>query len=223
MLTIFSNNFILLFTIFVFKFITLKKSLPFFSYLFHPIFIPLLGTGFYILFSDNYYVKEQYFLLLFQVVIITFFLPFAFFYLLRTFGKVDTIMLSDASQRKIPLLMQIALTFILISKSVTVDRFPELFFFFLGGIGSTMIAFALLFAKIKASIHMIAMSALSFFVIGMSIHYELNIIYTIAALFLTTGIVATSRLAMKAHSIEELLIGYVSGMLPQVVLWVIWL
>lgn len=201
----------------------LKKILPFFSYLFHPIFIPILGTGFYILYTTNYDAKEQYFLLLFQVIIITFFLPMAFFYLLRTFGKVDTIMLSEASQRKIPLLMQIALTFILISKSVTIIRFPELFFFFLGGIGSTMIAFALIYAKIKASIHMIAMSALSFFVIGMSIHNELNIVFTIATLFFTTGIIATSRLAMNAHSIEELIIGYVAGMLPQVMFWAIWL
>ena len=201
----------------------MKKVLPFFSYLFHPIFIPILGTIFYILYSDGYYAKEQYYLLMFQVIIITFFLPLSFFYLLRTFGKVDTIMLSDASQRKIPLLMQIALTIILISKSVTIDRFPELYFFFLGGICSTVIAFALIYAKIKASIHMIALSALSFFVIGMSVHHELNIIYSIATLFLATGIVASSRLFMKAHSMEELIIGYVAGMLPQMVLWVFWL
>ncbi|WP_395063049.1 hypothetical protein [Flavobacterium sp.] len=201
----------------------MKKVLPFFSYLFHPIFIPILGTVFYILNSDGYFPKEQYYLLLFQVIIITFFLPLSFFYLLKTFGKVDTIMLSDASQRKIPLLMQIALTIILISKSVTIERFPELYFFFLGGICSTIIAFALIYAKIKASIHMIALSALSFFVIGMSVHHELNIIYSIATLFLATGIVASSRLFMKAHTMEELIIGYVSGMLPQMVLWVFWL
>ncbi|MBY0486825.1 MAG: hypothetical protein K2P85_06535 [Flavobacteriaceae bacterium] len=201
----------------------MKKVLPFFSYLFHPIFIPVLGTVFYILYSDGYYAKEQYYLLMFQVIIITFFLPLSFFYLLRTFGKVDTIMLSDASQRKIPLLMQIALTIILISKSVTIDRFPELYFFFLGAICSTVIAFTLIYAKIKASIHMIALSALSFFVIGMSVHHELNIIYSIATLFLATGIVASSRLFMKAHTMEELIIGYVAGMLPQMVLWVFWL
>jgi hypothetical protein len=183
----------------------------------------MLGTVFYILFSDTFYAKEQYYLLLFQVIIITFFLPLSFFYLLRTFGKVDTIMLSDASQRKIPLLMQMALTVILISKSVTIDRFPELYFFFFGGIGSTLIAFSLIFAKVKASIHMIALSALTFFVIGMSMHNELNIIYTIALLFLTTGIVASSRLVMKAHTMEELVIGYISGMLPQLVLWIFWL
>jgi hypothetical protein len=203
--------------------IKLKKTLPFFSYIFHPIFIPIIGTGFYIHFSNDFYNNDTSFLLFFQVVIITFLLPLSFFYLLKTFGKADNLMLSDASQRKMPLLMQVALTFILINKSVTIDQFPELFFFFLGGIGSTLMAFALIYTKVKASIHMIAISALSFFVIGLCIHNELNIVYTIATLFLTTGIIATSRLYMKAHTMEELLIGYVAGMLPQVVLWAIWL
>jgi hypothetical protein len=201
----------------------LKKILPFFSYLFHPIFIPILGTLFYIAFSDTFYSKEQYFLLLFQVIIITFFLPLSFFYLLKTFGKVDTIMLSDASQRKIPLLMQIALTIVLISKSITVDRFPELYYFFLAGIISTIIAFVLIYFKIKASLHMIALSALTFFIIGLSMHNELNIIYTIAFLFFVSGLVATSRLAMKAHTMNELLIGYASGIIPQVIVWHFWL
>ena len=211
------------FITFAYKPIILKKLLPFFSYLFHPIFIPIVGTLFYILYSANYYSKEQYLLLLLQVIIITFFLPMSFFYLLRTFGKVDTVMLSDISQRKTPLLMQIVLTFILISKSVTLERFPELFFFFLGAIVSTVVAFVLLFAKIKASIHMIAISALCFFVIGLSVHYETNSTFTIASLFLLTGIIASSRLVMKAHSLKELVIGYFAGMLPQLFLLYFWL
>jgi hypothetical protein len=201
----------------------LKKILPFFSYLFHPIFIPILGTVFYILFTPNFFSKEQYFLLLFQVVIITFLLPLSFFYLLRTFGKVDTIMLSDTSQRKIPLLLQIALTYILIEKSVTIERFPELYFFFFGGIVSTIIAFVLVYVNIKASIHMIAISALTFFVIGLSIHSQENNLYSVVLLFFITGFVASSRLAMKAHTIKELAIGYLVGTIPQLVLFYLWL
>lgn len=201
----------------------MKKILPFFSYLFHPIFIPILGTVFYILFTPNFFSKEQYFLLLFQVVIITFLLPLSFFYLLRTFGKVDTIMLSDTSQRKIPLLLQIALTYILIEKSVTIERFPELYFFFFGGIVSTIIAFVLVYANIKASIHMIAISALTFFVIGLSIHSQENNLYSVVLLFFITGFVASSRLAMKAHTIKELAIGYLVGTIPQLVLFYLWL
>ena len=201
----------------------MKKILPFFSYLFHPIFIPILGTLFYIFFNQNYYSREQYFLLLFQVVIITFLLPLTFFYLLRTFGKVDNVMLAETSQRKIPLIVQISLTAVLIQKSVTIDRFPELYFFFLGGIISTIIALLFVFANIKASIHMIAMSTLTFFAIALSIHHQENCIAIVAILFLISGLVATSRLYMKAHTLTELILGYTFGMLPQLILWWFWL
>ena len=132
-------------------------------------------------------------------------------------------MLSDVTQRKIPLLMQLVLTYILIHKSITIERFPELYFFFLGGMISTAIAFLLIYVKTKASIHMIALSALTFFVAGMSIHYELNILYTVATLFFISGLVATSRLVMKAHTMKELIIGYFVGMIPQLILWYFWL
>ena len=201
----------------------MKKILPFFSYLFHPIFFPTLGGVLYRYYSDNYYSKEHYLLMLVQVVIITFFLPISFFYLLRTFGKVDSIMLSDYSQRKTPLLMQIALTLILINNSITVDKFPELYFFFLGGVLSTIIAYILLFAKIKASIHLIAIGALCFFTIGLNMHYDMKNTVIIASLFFLTGIIASSRLAMKAHNVKELVIGYLSGIIPQILLWYFWL
>ncbi len=201
----------------------MKKILPFFSYLFHPIFISLLGTLLYLFIDAVYFTKSQCYLLVFQILIITFFLPMSFFYLLRTFGKVDTIMLSDLNQRKIPLLMQMILTIVLITESVTKDRFPELFFFFLGGLISTFLAFAFLFVKLKTSIHMIGFGALTFFSIGMSMHNQVNIIYLIALSFFATGLIASSRLHMKAHSVKELVIGYAIGVIPQVGFWFFWL
>ncbi len=132
-------------------------------------------------------------------------------------------MLSDLHQRKMPLLMQIALTIILITKSVTIDRFPELFYFFLGGLISTFFAFILLFINVKASIHMIALSALTFFVTGLSMHNQMNNVFLIALLFFVIGLVASSRLQMKAHTNEELIIGIAVGVLPQIVLWLFWL
>lgn len=201
----------------------MKKLLPFFSYLLHPIFIPLFGTLAYLIFGDSYFTPAQHFLLLFQVVIITIFLPMAFFYLLKTFGKVDTVMLSEVSQRKIPLLLQISLTAVLVKQSITVDVFPELFYFFLAGIGTTVMAFILLFAQIKASIHMMGMAALTFFVIGLALHNQINLMYTIALLFLLCGLTASSRLYMKAHSLTELVIGFVLGMLPQIACYAYWI
>ena len=201
----------------------MKKILPIFSYLFHPIFIPLLGTFFYVVLDDNYFTLPQYLVLFIQIIIISVLLPLAFFYLLRTFGKIDSIILSDISQRKIPLLLQIMLMSILIAKSITIDRYFELFFFFSGGLFSTIIAFMLLFAKIKASIHMIGMSALTVFIIGLSVHAEVNIINTVVFFVLMNGFVASSRLEMNAHTKKELAIGFVCGMLPQLLLLYFWM
>lgn len=201
----------------------MKKILPFFSYLFHPVFIPLIGTLFYIVLDESYFSFSKLVVLLLQIVIITLFLPVAFFFLLRTFGKIDNIMLSDISQRKIPLLLQTMLFSVLVTKSITLDRFPELHYFFLAGIISSVIAFLLLFIKTKSSIHLIGSSALTVFVIGLSYHNEVNIINTIVFMMVMNGFIASSRLEMKAHTHKELLIGFLVGALPQIGLLYLWL
>ena len=201
----------------------MKKILPFFSYAFHPIFIPLLGTVFYVSLEEKYFTLPQYLILFLQIIIITFLLPIAFFYLLRTFGKIESIMLSDISQRKIPLLLQLMLFAVLIEKSITIDRFPSLFFFFVGGLLSTIFAFLLLYVKFKASIHMIGISSLTVFIIGLSIHNQVNTINTVTFFILMNGLVASSRLVMKAHSNKELLVGFLCGTIPQSILLYFWL
>lgn len=201
----------------------MKKTLPFFSYFFHPIFIPLLGTLFFVYLDSHYFEFPQYLLLFLQIIIITILLPVAFFYLLRTFGKIESVMLSDIAQRKIPLLLQVMLFSVLIQKSITMDRFPSLYFFFLGGIVSTIVAFFLLYVKCKASIHMIGISSLTVFIIGLSIHNQINTINTVAFFVVMNGIVASSRLVMKAHSGKELLIGFLCGVIPQTILLYFWL
>ena len=201
----------------------MKKILPFFSYLLHPIFIPLLGTVFYVLLDGRYLTLLQYIVLFLQIIIITILLPIAFFYLLKTLGKIETVMLSEISQRKIPLLLQLMLFGILIQKSITVERFPSLYFFFLGGLLTTIFTFLLLYVKVKASIHMIGISSLTIFIIGLSIHNQINTIYLVAFFMIMNGVVASSRLVMEAHSKKELLIGFLCGVIPQIALLYFWL
>lgn len=201
----------------------MKKILPVFSYIFHPIFIPLYGTIFYAVLDNQYFTLVQYLMLFLQIIIITLLLPISFFYLLRTIGKVDSIMLSDVAQRKIPLFLQIMLFTILITKSITLERFPNLYFFFLGGLISTFVAFLLLYLKMKASIHTIGVSALTVFIIGLSIHNEINTTNTVAFFVIVNGLVASSRLEMEAHDYKELVIGFLCGVIPQLALFYFWL
>ena len=132
-------------------------------------------------------------------------------------------MLSDISQRKIPLLLQLMLFAVLIEKSITIDHFPSLHFFFVGGLLSTAFAFLLLYAKFKASIHMIGISSLTVFIIGLGIHNQINTVTIVAFFVIMNGVVASSRLIMEAHSKNELLIGFLCGVIPQSTLLYFWL
>jgi hypothetical protein len=88
---------------------------------------------------------------------------------------------------------------------------------------SSLLALILLFIRIKASLHMIAISSLTVFIIGVSLHLQIQNFLTVAALLLINGLVATSRLEMKAHTNRELFLGFALGIIPQFLLLALWL
>lgn len=132
-------------------------------------------------------------------------------------------MLPETSQRLIPLLLQCFLYILLVKRSIVITRYPELHFFFLGALFSTILALVLSLFKIKASLHMLAISGFTIFVIGMNIHLQMQNPYWAAFLILMTGIVASSRLEMQAHTPKELFIGLLIGIIPQVLFLFLWL
>ncbi len=166
---------------------------------------------------------EEVFVLTIQIVIITIFIPVTFYYLLLSLGKVDSIMLSETSQRRIPLVVHSILLVVLLKRTIPLDVYPELHFFFLGCLVSTVAALVLVLLRIKASLHMIGISALTIFAICVSLHAQERLILPIVVLLLCNGLVATSRLVMKAHSHQELLLGTGLGVIPQAMLLYFWL
>lgn len=132
-------------------------------------------------------------------------------------------MIADLEQRKLPLIFQCFLILLLLRKSITLEHFLELHFFFLGALFSTLLALGLLFMKTKASLHMLAISALTVFVFGLNTHFQTGNIYLIPFLLLMNGFVASSRLVMEAHTPKELIIGLLLGSIPQILFLFIWL
>ncbi|MGO4904809.1 hypothetical protein [Flavobacterium sp. W20_MBD1_R3] len=201
----------------------MKKILPLFSYIFHPIFIPAMGTLFYLFFNGGDFMSQEKLYIFFQIMIVTVLIPFLVFFLLRATGNIDSMMAAKASQRKIPLLFHCFLIILLVRNRITIDLYPELHFFLLGGLMSSLLALILLFVRIKASLHMIAISSLTVFIIGLSLHLHIQSFFTVAILLVINGFVATSRLEMKAHTNKELLLGFVLGIIPQFLLLALWL
>lgn len=221
-----ANKIILIFNLYLLptvNYTILKRILPLFSYLFHPIFISMYAALFYFFYKGEAFSEQEKIYILFQIALVTFVVPVLFFLFLRSTGNVKSVMLPEIAQRRIPLLLQCFLFILLAKRSVLLFRYPELHFFFLGGLFSAILALIISIFKIKASLHMMAMSGLTVFIIGLNMHLELYNPFWVAFLMLITGVVGSSRLEMNAHTYKELLIGLILGGLPQLLFMYLWL
>ncbi|WP_347050113.1 hypothetical protein [Flavobacterium olei] len=201
----------------------MKKLLPIFSYILHPIFISLYATLFYLYYKEDIFSTQEKYFVLIQILVINVIVPVLFYLLLRSTGYVKSIMLSQTSERTIPLVLQCFLYILLVKRSIVITRYPELHFFFLGALFSTILALVFVLFKIKASLHMVAISGLAIFIIGLNIHLQMHNPYWPALFILLSGIVASSRLEMNAHTSREILIGLFVGIMPQLLFLYLWL
>ena len=201
----------------------LKKILPVFSYIFHPIFVSLYGTLFFFLIANSFFYNSQIIVTLIQVTILTLLLPLSMYFLFRSLGVVSSFTEASISERKMPIAVQAILLFVLIKFSVSRDTIAELYFFFLGGFLSSVIVLASVILKFKASLHMIGISALTCFIFGLSMYYQMPFVNLVAFSIVCVGLVASSRLYMKAHTYPELIAGMIIGAGPQLFLYQYWL
>jgi len=193
------------------------------SFVFHPLIMPLLGVVFYFSKTPRFIPEPVIKAKIFSIIILTIILPILLFFLLRTVNKVDSIYLKSTKERLIPLFINCIITVLILLRVLTSNEIIELYYFFLGILCSTLACFILAIFKVKASIHMIAASGFFMFAIAIGIHYQININGTIALMMIILGAVATSRLHLKAHTDQELIIGLFVGLFPQLIFLKYWL
>lgn len=201
----------------------LKKILPVFSYIFHPIFVSIYGALFYFLVTRSFFYDAQIYVTLIQVVILTLLLPLSIYFLFRSLGVVSSFTEATLKERQMPIAVQAILLLVLLKFSISKEITTELFYFFLGGLISSILVLASVILKFKASLHMIGISALTAFVYGLSSYYQLPFVNLFAFCIVCMGLVASSRLYMKAHTYPELIVGIIIGLTPQLFLYRYWL
>ena len=200
-----------------------KKCLPLFSYIFHHIFSSIYGTLFFFGIAKNYFNNPQIYITLIQVTILTVLMPLSMYFLFRSLGLLSSFTEASIAERRIPIAIQAILLFVLIKYSISKEMFTELYYFFLGGLLSTLVVLSAVLLKFKASLHMIGISALTAFIYGLSVYYQLPFTYLIGICIICMGFVASSRLYKKAHTPIELIAGIFIGMVPQLLLFKYWL
>lgn len=201
----------------------MRNFLNAFSYIFHPLFIPIGGTLAYFLVTPKYNSLQLQSGNILPIFILTVIIPIIFFLILKNLGAVSSVFMPTLEERKYPLIISIVLYLMILYKVIPQNYVSELYFYFVGLLSATGAALLLLILKLRASIHLMGMGSLLMFLVGLSIHFEINITLAIGILTLLTGLVATSRLYMKAHSKAELLVGFLLGLCSQLLLLKFWL
>ncbi len=199
------------------------KFSKFISYFFHPINFPIIGTLLFFLFIPKFIFKPQEYLIIAVIFIGTYIFPILLLWLLKRFEMIKSYHMETIEERKFPILLFISIAFIIgnwIYKSTIVDILA-LFFF---GYGLSLIFITLfLYLKIKISLHTLGVSGLIGFLIYFSHFYKINVIVLLSALFVLAGLVASARLKLRAHQLNEVLLGGVIGIVAQFIVYAIYI
>ena len=193
------------------------------SYVFHPLWMPFLGTLLYFLITPRFFPQEIVRSKIMAIAIMTLFIPIVFYFLLKTLGKAKSYFLEEVEERRWPLLFYAAINLVVIEFVIDAFDYPELYYYFLGIFFSSIGGLVLVLFRIKISLHMMGLGGFIMFLIALSIYYNLNLIYTISFFLAVIGLTATSRLHFKAHSYAELALGFMIGILPQLLVLNYWL
>lgn len=200
----------------------MKILLKLASYLFHPLWMPFAGSLFYFLFTPRFFPEEIIKAKLMAIAIITIFIPIVFYFLLKNLGRAENIFLDKVGERKWPLFFFILLSLMVLHQVLNIYNYPALFYYFVGILISSIIAYIFTWFRIKVSLHMVGIAGLLMFIIGFCIYFHLYFIYTISFLIIAAGLSASSRLYYKAHTRFELALGFFTGLAPQIVMFSLW-
>ncbi|MGC1632880.1 MAG: hypothetical protein WA749_12290 [Gelidibacter sp.] len=193
------------------------------SYIFHPLLSPLLGVIFYFSKTPRFIPEPVIRAKIFSITILTVILPILIYFLLKTIKQVNSLELKTSKERIIPLILNVLILILILERVLPYEEIPELYYFYLGILFSSLACLFLAFLKFKASIHMIGSAGFFMFAVALSIHFKININGTIALMCIIIGAIATSRLHLKAHTYAELVMGIFIGLTPQLVLLNYWL
>lgn len=193
------------------------------SYILHPLLIPLFGAILYYWFTPRYIEPTIIQAKLIAIIIITILIPIITFFLLKNLRIVNSIKLKNVTERKFPLMAQTLLLLLIIKMVYSAYESPEMYFFFIGVLFSTVAALILVLLKFKVSLHQMGIAGITMFLIVLSVHFKLNLLLEIGFFFFCNGWVASSRLHTNSHTYPELITGFILGIVPQFIMLNFWL
>jgi hypothetical protein len=185
--------------------------------------MPWIGAVYYFSVTPIQYPAINIGFWLVSIIFWSVILPLILYFILKKMNVVQTIHLKTSKERIWPLLLNSLiignLSFNVLCKSTSV----ELHYLFLGMTITSLGGLFLAFFKFKSSIHMMSTGGVFFFMVLIDLHYGHSFMSTFALFIVIMGAMASSRLHLNAHTVKELVVGLVLGVIPQLLVVNYWL
>ncbi len=191
------------------------------SAVFNPLLIPTIGV--LLLFNIDTFIKylmpsRVKMLVILIVFINTAIMPLLAIFFMKKMRLVNNIGLDKRSERIIPMIIGVFLyffTYYVFKQS----NLPSLIHFYF--LGATLLVIISLFItlKWKISLHMVSMGGLTGLLLATTFLLRADIVYLIAGVFLISGLVGSSRLKLRLHTLSQVFLGYILGVLLMLILY----
>ncbi len=191
------------------------------SAMFHPLVMPTIGI--LILFQLNTYIRfsipdsVRRFLLVI-IFVNTALAPLLTLVVLRRTRMISCMLLEDRQDRLLPLLFT-SLFYIFTYYLLRQFSLPSLIYYYVMGTATLALISLMITFRWKISLHMVSLGGITGFLISTALLLKTDMAWLIMLCFLVSGAVGTSRLILKAHSQEEVYVGYLLGMAVMLILY----
>lgn len=193
----------------------------FISVILHPIVMPTIGVLLYFIITPNSANKIQQYTILTIVFIATYILSLLLLVFLKSVGYIKSFQVASIKERKIPLFFMITLFYVLGKNFFSASITRDISYLFYGTSLALIFVYCIFFLKIKTSLHVLSMgSAVGYFLI-LQYLYSVNTLPIVMLFVLLAGIMASSRLHLKAHTPKEVYLGFFVGFISQFIVYYI--
>lgn len=181
------------------------------SVLFTPFYLPILGLLILFIFSYLSLLPLTYKLfLLLMFYLFTVFLPTALIRFYRRYQGWTLIELGSRERRAIPYVISI-FSYLLCYYIMAATHVPHFMESILIAALVIQVACAIINLFIKISTHTAAIGGVTGALLAFSVIFSFNPVWWLCIVLLLAGMVGTSRMILRQHSLRQVVLGYLAG------------
>jgi hypothetical protein len=191
----------------------IKKIATGFSIVFHPLLMPTIGV-LILLFSGSYIsyipfnLKRPIIFLIFSGTCLFPAIMIPFIYMR---GMITDLQMKNHYERILPISLTLISYMVIFFLFLSIPAYHFLHGFVLGSLLEVLFALLINY-RWKISIHMMGLGGITAFLLVTSMIQHLNLLPYVVMAILASGIVASSRLILGAHTEQEVYAGFLTGM-----------